>query len=249
MSEWPQKFLHAFEEGNPYDSISAAQEDLTLDDAYDIQCRYVSLRGEPISGYKAAMTANQAQQAMGIDKPIIGALFAAGAHPQGKPVALTRPILLETELAFRVNQPVTTPVTADSAFQCVDACLPMIELAAPNLATQPNALDLVATNSASHGYIAGTEADMGTIDFDTLSVRLLADNAEQWCGTGASVLGGQREALAFLINEVLARGYSVEAGHLMMTGSIGGILPGRAGQFIGDFGPLGEIRFALQEAQ
>ena len=41
----------------------------------------------------------------------------------------------------------------------------------------------------------------------------------------------------------------MEAGHLMMTGSIGGILPGRAGQFIGDFGALGEIRFALQEAQ
>lgn len=247
MSEWPQKFLHAFKERHHYDSISAAQDDLNLDDAYDIQRRYVSLRGEPISGYKAAMTATQAQQAMGIDKPIIGALFAGGAHPQSEPVALNMPILLETELAFRVNQAVTTPVTPDSAFDCVEACLPMIELAAPNLATQPNALDLVATNSASHGYIAGTEADMDTVDFDTLSVRLLADNAEQWCGTGASVLGGQREALAFLINEVLARGYSVEAGQLMMTGSIGGILPGRAGQFIGDFGALGEIRFALQE--
>ncbi len=249
MSEWPQKFLHAFKERHHYDSVTAAHDELNLDDAYDIQHRYVSLRGEPISGYKAAMTATQAQQAMGIDKPIIGALFAAGAHPQSEPVALTRPILLETELAFRVNQSVTAPVTADYAFDCVDACLPMIELASPNLATQPNALDLVATNSASHGYIAGSEADMGTVDFDSLPVRLLADNAEQWCGTGADVLGGQREALAFLINEVLARGYPVEAGHLMMTGSIGGILPGRAGQFIGDFGALGEIPFALKDTE
>ena len=245
MSDWPQKFLHAFKERHHYDSISAEHGDLSMDDAYDVQHRFVALRNEPISGYKAALTAAAAQQAMGIDRPIIGVLFASGAHSSAEPIQSGKPVLLETELGFRVARDINDPVDATQALDAVDQCIPMIELASPNLATQPNALDLIATNAASHAYFAGAPVAPDKVELDAIEISLHHDDEQLWRASSGDVLDGQRYALAFLINEALARGYAIQAGQLLMTGSIGGIAPAKPGKYVADFNELGTIEFTV----
>lgn len=245
MSDWPQKFLHAYSERHHYDSISAADEQLSLDDAYDVQHQYVSLRKEVVTGYKAALTAPAAQQAMGIDVPIIGVLFDSGAFSTAKPITLSKQALLETELGFKAATDISQEVTPDTVFTHMAACLPMIEIASPNLATKPNGLDLIATNAASYGYIAGPEHDLEILDLDLVHVSLTSGGDTLLQGDGGEVLGGQRHALAWLINQVLQRGYQVEAGHLFMTGSIGGMQPAKAGAYQADFEALGRIDFSI----
>ncbi len=241
MSDWPQKFLHAFKELHHYDSITAEQEGLSLADAYDVQHQYVHLRKETITGYKAALTAPQAQAAMGIDVPIIGALFAGGEFNAAEPIQPTKSALLETEIGFRVARAVTDPVTEADVLDTVEACIPMIEIASPNLATKPNGLDLIATNAASYGYLLGQAAPIDAAALDTYEASLARGDETLLSGTSAEVLGGQRQALVFLINEVLARGYALEAGQILMTGSIGGMVPAQPGRYAASFGALGEL--------
>lgn len=247
MSDWPQKFLHAYSERHHYDSVTAAHDELTLDDAYDIQHQYVSLRKETISGYKAALTAPAAQQAMKIGTPIIGVLFAAGEFDAAQPVVPNKPALLETELGYRVREPITAPVNAGDVARLLHCCMPMIEVASPNLATKPNGLDLIATNAASYGYICGKQGDLDAKALDALPVSLRMGDEIKLQGVGGEVLGGQQHALAWLINQTVARGYQIEPGHIFMSGSIGGMCPAAPGDYVAEFGALGTIEFSVGE--
>ena len=56
-----------------------------------------------------------------------------------------------------------------------------------------------------------------------------------------SVMAGQRDALIWLINQILAQGYELRPGHVLMTGSIGSMHPGKAGRYRADFGALGGL--------
>ena len=246
MSDWPQKFLHAFSERHHYDSVSAAHDELSLDDAYDIQHRFVALRQEPISGYKAALTAPAAQQAMGIDVPIVGVLFADGEFASDRPIALHKQALLETEIGFVCASHIDQEVTVSSVLDYMAGCMAMIEIASPNLATKPNGLDLVATNSASYGYIVGEKHPADT-PLDDLSVRLTKGGETLLAGSAGEVLDGQIQALTWLVNQTLERSYSIEPGHLLMTGSIGGMCPATPGDYSADFGGLGTIAWRIAE--
>jgi len=248
MSDWPQKFLHAFSERHHYDSVSAAHDELTLDDAYDIQHRFVALRKEPVTGYKAALTAPAAQQAMGIDVPIVGVLFGDGDFSGTKPIRLHGQALLETEIGFIADAAIRQVVTEDTVLDFFSRCLPMIEVASPNLATKPNGLDLVATNSASYGYIKGSVQAVDQ-DLDELAVSLRQQDQTLLRGSTGEVLGGQLQALVWLVNQAQARGYQIDAGHLMMTGSIGGMCPAAPGAYSADFGRLGQISFEISNDQ
>ena len=56
---------------------------------------------------------------------------------------------------------------------------------------------------------------------------------------------GQLKALVWLVNTVLAQGYTLAAGHVLMTGSIGNMHPGAAGDYRAAFGTLGELTLRL----
>jgi len=247
MSDWPQKFLRAFSERHHYDSISADDAGLSLADAYDIQHRYVTLRAEPITGFKAALTALPAQQAMEIQHPIIGALFASGKFDGNEEILPQQQALLETEVGFIVAQSITERVSAESVFSQMASCMPMIEIASPNLATKPNGIDLIATNSASYGYLMGPICPIEQNDLDSLAVSLANGSETLLSGKAGEVLGGQRDALAWLINQVLERGYDIESGHILMTGSIGGMYPAKPGHYTADFDSLGKLTFTIAE--
>lgn len=247
VDHWATQFAACHAQHAPFPSLAEAESDATLDDAYAVQGAFLAaLDGaETIAGYKAALTAPQAQQAMGIDQPILGALFASGDFPSDAPVQLARQCILETEIGLRVATPVSSPISAGDVADIVDACMPMIELASPNMAGRPSGIDLVATNSASYGFIAGAAITPDWGNIDALDVSLADESATLHAGSSGDVLGGQREALAWLINGALRQGYVIEAGQLFMTGSIGGMQPAKPGAYRASFGALGEIEFSI----
>ncbi|XOV83049.1 MAG: 2-keto-4-pentenoate hydratase [bacterium] len=246
MQRWPRKFLQAYSKRHRYDSISAEFSDLSIADAYDIQRQYVVLRDEPITGYKAALTAPAGQMAMGVDHPVVGVLLASGIFSADKPVEAAQQILLETEIGFVTASDISEPVMPDSVLDFMAGCKGVVELASPNLASKPNGLDLIATNSASFGYIEGQrQAIPGRHVLDATAVSLEKDGEILMSGTAGEVMGGQLDALCWLINQTLELGYTIEAGHLLLTGSIGGVLPGQPGNYRARYGDLGQIDFSL----
>lgn len=240
----------------PIENISLTLPDLTTEAAYHLQHQLITRLqanggwGE-IYGYKAALTAQAAQDAMGIDEPIIGALFQHGAQEANVQTAIQadRPVLLETELGFTLSKAITEPVSADNVLDSVSECRGMIELAAPNLQQRPSSIDLISSNSASYGCLAtDTGFKPAEIDLDALEVSLTrlgsADETLHSVPAG-TVMQGQLNALAWLVNTVLAKGYTLAAGHVLMTGSIGNMHPGSPGGYQAGFGALGELTFTL----
>lgn len=257
--QWLDATLDNVLAAKPIENISLTQPDITTEAAYDLQHQLIArLQSHggwgDIYGYKAALTAPAAQQAMGINEPIIGALFQRGAQRANAQVDVQtdRPILLETELGFTLSRAITEPVDVDTVLDSIDACRGMIELAAPNLQQRPSSIDLISSNSASYGCLAAEPgSNPAQLDLDTLAVSLtrLGDTEETLHSVLAgTVMQGQVNALVWLINTVLAQGYTLAAGHVLMTGSIGNMHPGAPGDYRGNFGALGELRFRLNTA-
>ncbi len=232
MQTFTDACLEALASGTTYPSALASMPELSLEDAYTLQRHFVAARTatDPIVGFKAALTAPPPQQAMGIDRPILGALLASHAMQPGQIVAPAGG-LLETELGHRLSAAVRAPVTADEVQDLVGEVHVMVELAQPRLSGKPAGLDLIATNSAAFGFVAGPVLT-ADIPLDDVEAALLDTSGTTLfgapCGT---VMGGQREALTWLINTALALGYELEAGHLLMTGSVGGAAPARPGAY------------------
>ena len=242
--------------GEPVQNISVNHPDISMDEAYALQHELVGkLRdhggwGE-IYGYKAALTALPAQQAMGITEPIIGVLFERAVFPAdgATTIKTDRPVLLETEVGFTLGKPITEPVTEHNVLDAVAYCSGLIELASPNLQQRPTSVDLISNNSASYGCVVGVSNKHPTdIDLDAVPVTLTrlasADEVLHTAAAG-SVMAGQVDALIWLINSTLAQGYALRPGHVLMTGSIGSMHAGKAGKYRADFGALGDLTFVL----
>lgn len=245
MTQWHHKFLDALQKGQVYPSLSRAEPQADLDDAYAIQVAFVGAQNATISGYKAALTAPPAQQAMGVEQPIVGTLFAHGEFDTQAPISPERAVLLETELGFTTQTAIQAPINVSDIERCFDQVMPMIELASPNLDGPPSGIDLVATNAASYGYLIGTPVPLTSIDIDAQHVTLRHVQNTVFKGVSGDVLGGQAAALTWLVNRILGLGLPIPAGSLFMTGSIGGIAPGKSGAYEAQFSDLENIGFTL----
>ena len=255
-SDWAAEQLQRLRDQRPYRNLSADYPDASIEDAYDLQRAFVNALIEAgdwgsVVGYKAALTAPQAQQAMGSTHPVVGVLFGGGERLAQRPVSTDRPVMLETELGFRLHQGLATTQTEQNVGACIRSVTPMIELAAPNLEQRPSAIDLVASNSATYAFISGTAVDAEWQDpsarpnLDRVSIGLFQDGNILHAESAGSIMQGQWHALTWLLNEVMRLGYPLATDHLLMTGSIGALHPGKPGDYRAEYGALGNIEFTL----
>jgi 2-keto-4-pentenoate hydratase len=245
MTDWPARFLDAFEGNSTFPNICAEEPNLTLDEAYTIQHAFAAKLPGSVVGYKAALTAAPAQKAMGISAPVSGALFDWGAQQPGALITSRRTLLLETELGYRLATDVGKHVTPATVLEHVETCHPMIEVASPNLASAPTGLDLIASNSASYGYIEGPGQDIDQVSIDAVTVSLARDGETLHEAASGSVMEGQARALSWLLNQILDLGETPRAGMLLMSGSVGPPHPGKPGAYHANFRGLGTIDFTL----
>lgn len=254
--DWAAEQVQRLRDQRPYRNLSADCPDATVDDAYALQKAFVDALIDAgdwgsVVGYKAALTAPPAQQMMGVDHPVIGVLFGGGERVAQRAVPTDRPVMLETELGFRLRRDITAPQTEEEVGTSVQSVLPVIELAAPNLEQRPNAVDLIASNSATYAFIPGAPVaapwhDTTTRpDLDQVAIRLLQENDMLHTERAGSIMQGQWHALSWLLNEVMGMGYPLRADHLLMTGSIGALHPGKPGNYRAEYESLGSIDFTL----
>lgn len=235
MNEFPQQCLAASREHKPYPQLSQAHPEAGIEDAYRLQQAFVALLDQSTVGYKAALTAAPAQQAMGLTEPIVGVLLATTPKDNGAPIAISATGVLETELGYTLSRSITAPVQPDNVLDHVASVSPMVELADPNMAARPTGGDLIATNSATFGYLKGQALDPGSVDLDRIETQMTRGGETLFGGSCHEVMGGQLDALCWLINSVLALKYPLDSGALLMTGSVGGVAPSQAGTYAARF--------------
>jgi 2-keto-4-pentenoate hydratase len=247
VSAMARRFLAAQRANEPYEAPSASVA-LTIDEANAVQRAFNALRAdEKVVGYKSAANATPLQQMLGLPGPITGVLFGGGECGTGGTVSRAdyRTLLVETELGFRAARRINAPVKSIPELRAATTtCTPMIELADPGFGrVRMTGTDLIAANSASAGFIRGKARAVGDIDLEDVRVQLRRDGETLHQARSGDLMGGQWEALKWLVNRVIELGYVVEPGHLLMTGSLGPAHPAAPGKYTADFSELGAIEF------
>lgn len=247
-------FLAALQSNALYAPPSAAcpaDRPLDMAGAVTLQRAFVALRsaGDRVAGYKSAANALPLQNALGLSAPITGALFAGGERAAGSTIerANYRTLLIETEIGFRAARSIGVRVNSLAELRnATSTCMPMIELADPGFGrARFTGLDLIAANAASAGFISGVAQSAARVDANEARVCLSRDGVALHAAHGRDLMGDQWQALLWLVNKVVELGYVVEPGQLLMTGALGGAHPALPGEYVAEFGVLGEIRFSV----
>jgi 2-oxo-3-hexenedioate decarboxylase len=220
--------LEAADTGSARAQLTGDWPGLDLATAYAVQDGALRLRqnrGERLIGVKLGLTSRASQRRLGATSPLTGWLTDAMALPAGAPVPRDRLIgpRAEPEIMFVLGSRLAGPgVTAASALAAVAAVrcgLEVIDVRYRDFRfTLP---DAVADNGLSACFVTGPVAvPADALDLTLEACLLEVDGQVTGSATGAAVLGHPAEALAWGANELARRGLALEAGWVVLTGSM-----------------------------
>lgn len=222
------QLLDSYVSRQPVEQLTATYPDLTPADAYEIQLRQAATRiakGARVVGHKVGLTSAPMRRALGVDEPDYGHLFNDMMLTDGAPIDTSKFIALrvEPELAFVLDKPLRGPgVTIDDAKAAIAYGVPALELIDSRIKDWKLTLsDTVADNGSSGAFLLGSQK-FGIDDLDLrLMGCLLTHNGKiVETGAGGAVLGHPLTSVAWLANALGPLGVTLEAGHVVMSGSI-----------------------------
>lgn len=226
-----KRLYDAHAERRPYEALPDDLSPATIDEAYDIQEAFHALlvpdRGA-IVGYKIALTTPVMQRMVGFDAPCIGAVFASSVHHSPAAVRASDYVHLgaECEIAVRLGSdlPATgVPYDRAGVALAVAALMPAFELIDDRGADYSNLyfLNVPSDNAWNAGVVLGPEReDWRVLDLENCRGLMTINGEPSGEGYGRDVLGHPLDALAWLANALAGRGKHLQAGMLVMTGSI-----------------------------
>jgi 2-keto-4-pentenoate hydratase len=230
---------NAWREHRPLPNID---ETLTIDSAYQVQTRTVraKLAGASPSGFKAGLTSAAAQARFKANDAVAGVLFKEGERRSADTLRLSelRGMHIEVEIAMRIGVAIDRPLADVAALRNhIDGIAPAIE--APNLdyvdMQSVDAVDIVATNVAAANYIVGEFVSPQLRDPNAVAVRLACNEQELVVGKGREALGDQWQAALWLVNKMLAQGWKMQRGQVLLTGALGRAVPAPTGHCVASY--------------
>ena len=204
--------------------------------AYEIQRRIVARKlatGRRRVGRKVGLTNPKVQAAVGVDEPDYGTILDDMVFDSGvvlDPARYIRP-KIESEVCIALKRELTAwdfGYIEDSiewiapSFELVDGHLPDY---------RGTIVDTIADNAYCAGIVIGERQEYGAVDLAGVELSLKRDGVEITCGVGSNVMGHPINAVAWLARTALEQDLPLQAGEILLPGSIGMIM-----DF--DFGPL-----------
>lgn len=232
--------LEAHASGVPIEPLTERYPGFDLDDAYEVQSRQVRAwvaDGRSVVGHKVGLTSAAMQRQLGVDRPDHGVLLGDRAHRSGDALAVSAFISprVEPEVAFVLAAPLAGPgVTAADALAAVGSVRASLEVIDSRITDwRIRLVDTVADNASFGAYVLAPQGvPAHGLDLGAVRCRLDVNGEEVATGTGDAVLGSPLEALAWLANTLGARGVRLEAGHVVLPGSITAAFPVAAGDTV-----------------
>lgn len=225
--------------------------DITLEDAYKVQLRYIERRvqsGEKIVGKKIGVTSKPVQELLGVYQPDFGQLTDKMVYQPGEDIDLSQLIQpkAEAELAFVLKKDLKGPgITATDVISATEYVSPCFEIVDSRIKDwQIKIQDTVADNASCGVYVIG-EAKADPRDFDmTLAGMVLEKNGELYStGVGAAVQGSPVNAVVWLANTLGELGIPFLAGEVILSGSQSSLVPVQDGdELVCHVGGLGSCR-------
>jgi 2-keto-4-pentenoate hydratase len=210
-----------------YQNLPEAIAPETVPEAYAVQealCALWEPRLGPIAGRKIATTTKVMQQLMGIDHPCMGAIFASRIHKSPATIAKADyvNVRVECELAVRLGRDLgkrEKAYTREDARAAVSEVMAAFELIEDRHADYKSskALCLIADNAWNGGIVIGPAKPLpASLDLDGIPGCLKRNGKEEASGKTDDPMG----ALAWLANLAAEHGRPMQAGMVVITGSV-----------------------------
>jgi 2-keto-4-pentenoate hydratase len=196
---------------------------LSLDEAYRIQLALIERRcaaGERQIGWKVGLTSKAIQQQFGFHEPCFGCILET--RPNGHVFAAGELITpgFEAELCMQLSRPLAGEVSLDEVRAAVAVVHPSFEIIETRGDPAQIAL-MLADNAQQRSVILGEPvAFTPGLALDQVEARVELNGAVVATGVGAAVLDHPLNSIAWLARKLGEYGRSLQAGELVMTGSL-----------------------------
>lgn len=249
-AEAVELLLTAYRSGEPIDPLSERFPTLTVDDAYAIQVGQVQqwqADGALIKGHKVGLSSAAMQRQLGVDQPDFGHLTDKMFFLESQPIDSSRFLApkVEPEIAFVLGKSLAGPgVTVAEAMAAVAFVTPALEIIDSRIRDwKIKLVDTIADNASSGGVVLGSTATaLSEVDVRLIGGVLHRNGELAGTGAGGAVLGSPLNALVWLANILGPRGVMLEAGHVVLPGSIMAAIPVAAGDVVtAAFAGLGSV--------
>jgi 2-keto-4-pentenoate hydratase len=223
----------AYLAGNTLDLMLQDIAPTTQEDAYKVQQSFVDSLSKTkggLGGYKIAYTSAVMREARGVSDPCAGVIFADTIFESPKELngADYIKLAIECEVGVRLGSEVKAsgaPYTRDSIAPHIESLMTAFEIVDIRPVGAPEgadpAISSIVTNIFGGGAVLGTEIkDWKGIDLPASKGTMSINGKLVGEGKGSDVMGHPLEALVWLANSLSARGESMPAGTVVITGSI-----------------------------
>jgi 2-keto-4-pentenoate hydratase len=219
--------------------------------AYRIAQMVAEELGWPIAGWKIAAMKQDMQKALRTDSPIYGRVFAPMVKSSPLSVVhakLCTPIP-EVEYQARLASdlpPRAEPYTMEEVTDAVASLHPGLELAECRFdydAAFPALPAILADGAGASTIVYGPPID----DWKSREIAgqqavLLCNGKPRRTGSAAAAIDNPMVPLTWLANELSRTGMGLQAGQMISTGTLTGMLAPKPGEtYVADFGPFGSV--------
>lgn len=254
VEQWADQIVKSVQRSQPLPTIGAQSGRATEGVAYQVQHAVVKKlvdAGDEVVGHKAGLTSGPAQAQFGLYEPVAGELLKSQLKTTASFISLRqfKHTVVELELGFELKLTIRQePRSVEELKTYVRSVVPIVELPNPYFppGERVSGLDVIATNVAAANVVVGHGKPYEEFDLAALTVRLERNDEVVAEGQGSDTMGDPWEALLWLVRQRLREGFEVRRNDLLITGSLGPVVPGTAGRYVADFGKLGRVTFSMR---
>jgi len=250
-----EKEMHLLEDAEknrkPLGSVSdLVPGGLSLDDAHRICERNIEKRiqaGQKLAGFKIGFTNLAVREKMGLPDSTYGYLMDTMLLKNGVKLAMSELIApkIECEICFKLKQPLKGKgLSAEQVIAATESVCASFEICDARIKDWKCPYnDFFADNGFSARVVlSGKWIEATGFDFLNEKVVLTQGGKELAQGTGALAMGHPAKAVAWLAGKLADRGKGLEAGQIVMTGTLTPILPIEKGAtYTAKFSTLGDV--------
>jgi len=217
--------------------LTSRHPDITITDAYAVQQRMMARRlaaGEIVIGKKIGVTSKAVMNMLGVYQPDFGWLTDGMVYNEGEAIpadTLIQP-KAEGEIAFMLKKTLKGPgITAADVLAATDGVMACFEIVDSRIQDWKIKIqDTVADNASCGVFVLGDRlVDPRDVDLATCGMVLEKNGEIVATGAGAAALGHPANAVAWLANTLGEHGIALEAGEVVLSGSLGIMVPVAAG--------------------
>jgi len=218
--------------------LTARIQDISIDDSYWISRRLLERRladGEKLIGKKIGVTSEAVQNMLDVRQPDFGYLTDKMKYETGCHMPISTELIqprAEGEIAFVLGRDLRGPgVTAQDALLATAYVLPCFEIVDSRIRDWKIRIeDTVADNASSGLFVLGKErAEPGRVDFVGCGIVVEKNGRFLSQGRGDAALGSPLNCVAWLANTLGEYGIGLQAGEVILSGSLVPLEPVRAG--------------------